>query len=105
MDFSSPVVLFTNPHGEGHKHSHGDRFSIPAGKLKSMLTDLGYEAHTSLPVFLNNYTCEVAKEVPALLKAREEKAKPTLSQQMKNAEKRRQDPGQNDKDREGERGD
>lgn len=105
MDFSSPVVLFTNPHGEGHKHSHGDRFSIPAGKLKSMLTDLGYEAHTSLPVFLNNYTCEVAKEVQALLKAREEKAKPTLSQQMKNAEKRRQEPGQNEKGRDNERGD
>lgn len=105
MDFSSPVVLFTNPHGEGHKHSHGDRFSIPAGKLKSMLTDLGYEAHTSLPVFLNYYTCEVAKEVQALLKAREEKAKPTLSQQMKNAEKRRQEPGQNEKGRDNERGD
>ena len=105
MDYSTPIVLFTEPYREGHKHSHGDRFSIPAGKLKSMLTDLGYEAHTSLPVFLNSYTPDVAKEVRALVEAREKTVKPTLTQQMENAEKRRQDPGQNDKDRESERGD
>ena len=60
MDFSSPVVLFTNPHGEGHKHSHGDRFSVPSGKLKAMLPDLGYDADTPLVDFLNSYTPDVA---------------------------------------------
>lgn len=105
MDFSSPVVLFTNPHGEGHKHSHGDRFSIPSGKLKAMLPDLGYDADTPLVDFLNSYTPDVAKEAQALVKAQEEKAKPTLAQQMKDAENRRQDPGQQDKDRGPERGD
>lgn len=105
MDYSSPIVLFTEPHREGHKHSHGDRFSIPAGKLKAMLPDLGYDADTPLVDFLNSYTPDVAKEVQALVKAQEEKAKPTLAQQMKDAENRRQDPGQNDKDRESERGD
>lgn len=105
MDFSSPVVLFTNPHGEGHKHSHGDRFSVPSGKLKAMLPDLGYDSDTPLVDFLNSYTPDVAKEAQALVKAQEEKAKPTLAQQMKDAENRRQDPGQQDKDRGPERGD
>ena len=104
MDYSTPIVLFTEPHRDGHKHSHGDRFSIPAGKLKAMLPDLGYDADTALEVFLNGYTCEVAKEAQALLKAREEKLKPTLTQQMENAEKRRQAPDQQDKDRSPERG-
>lgn len=105
MAFSSPVVLFTKPHGEGHKHVHGDRFSIPSGKLKAMLPDLGYEAGTPLEVFLNSYTCEVAKEVQELVEDYEKKAKPTLAQQMKRAEERRQDPEQTDKGRDPERGD
>lgn len=105
MDFSSPVVLFTKPHGEGHKHVYGDRFSVPSGKLKAMLPDLGYEAGTPLEVFLNSYTCEVAKEVQELVEDYEKKAKPTLAQQMKRAEERRQDPEQTDKGRDPERGD
>lgn len=105
MDYSSPIVLFTEPQRENHKHVHGDRFSIPSGKLKAMLPDLGYDADTPLVDFLNSYTPDVAKEAQALVKAQEEKAKPTLAQQMKDAENRRQDPGQQDKDRGPERGD
>lgn len=105
MDYSSPIVLFTEPQRENHKHVHGDRFSVPSGKLKAMLPDLGYDADTPLVDFLNSYTPDVAKEAQALVKAQEEKAKPTLAQQMKDAENRRQDPGQQDKDRGPERGD
>lgn len=105
MDYSTPIVLLTEPCGDGHKPGNGNRFSIPAGKLQAMLPDLGYDADTPLEVFLNSYTCEVAKEVKELVEAREKTVKPTLTQQMENAEKRRQDPGQNDKDRESERGD
>lgn len=105
MDFSSLVVLYTEPRSADHKYTPDERFSIPAGKLKAMLPDLGYDADTALEVFLNGYTCEVAKEVRALMEDRENKAKPTLDQQMKNAENRRQDPGQNDNARDNERGD
>lgn len=105
MDFSSLVVLYTAPRSADRKYTPDDRFTIPAGKLKAMLPDLGYDADTALEVFLNGYTCEVAKEVRALVEERENKAKPTLDQQMKNAENRRQDPGQNDNARDNERGD
>lgn len=105
MDFSSLVVLYTAPRSADRKYTPDERFSIPAGKLKAMLPDLGYEAGTPLEVFLNGYTCEVAKEVRALMEERENKAKLTLDQQMKNAENRRQDPGQNDNARDNERGD
>lgn len=104
-DYSSPVVLYTELCSADRKYTPDERFSIPAGKLKAMLPDLGYEAGTPLEVFLNGYTCEVAKEVRALMEERENKAKPTLDQQMKNAENRRQDPGQNDNARDNERGD
>lgn len=104
-DYSSPVVLYTEPCSADRKYTPDDRFTIPAGKLKAMLPDLGYDADTALEVFLNGYTCEVAKEVRALMEERENKAKPTLDQQMKNAENRRQDPGQNDNARDNERGD
>lgn len=104
-DYSSPVVLYTEPCSADRKYTPDARFTIPAGKLKAMLPDLGYDADTALEVFLNGYTCEVAKEVRALMEERENKVKPTLDQQMKNAENRRQDPGQNDNARDNERGD
>lgn len=104
MGYSFPVVLYTEPHIKGLSEPN-KRFSLPAGKLKAMLPDLGYDADTSLPTFLNGYTCEVAKEAMALVKESENKVKPTLEQQMKSAEERRQDPEQNDKDRDNERGD
>lgn len=105
MDFSSLVVLYTVPRSADRKYTPDDRFTIPAGKLKAMLPDLGYDADTPLMVFLNGYTCEVAQEAKALHEERKSKAKPTLDQQMKNAENRRQDPGQNDNARDNERGD
>lgn len=104
-DYSSPVVLYTEPCSADRKYAPDDRFTIPAGKLKAMLPDLGYDADTPLMVFLNGYTCEVAQEAKALHEERKSKAKPTLDQQMKNAENRRQDPGQNDNARDNERGD
>lgn len=103
-DFSYPVALYTEPHMAG-QYEPNKRFSLPAGELKAMLPDLGYDADTPLMVFLNSYTCEVAKEAKALHEERKSKAKPTLDQQMKNAEGRRQDPEQKDKGRDTERGD
>lgn len=105
MDFSSLVVLYTEPRSADRTYTPDDRFTIPAGELKAMLPDLGYDADTPLMVFLNGYTCEVAQEAKALHEERKSKAKPTLDQQMKNAENRRQDPGQNDNARDNERGD
>lgn len=105
MAFSSLVVLYTEPRSADRTYTPDDRFTIPAGELKAMLPDLGYDADTPLMVFLNGYTCEVAQEAKALHEERKSKAKPTLDQQMKNAENRRQDPGQNDNARDNERGD
>lgn len=103
MSYSSPVALYTEPHIKGLSESN-KRFSLPAGELKAMLPDLGYDADTPLSVFLAGYTCEVAKEARSLMKEHR-KAKPTLAQQMKRAEERRQEPGQNEKGRDNERSD
>lgn len=104
MDFNYPVVLYTEPHTAG-RHEPDKRFTIPAGELKAMLPDLGYDADIPLAAFLTSYTPDVAKEALALVKDCKQKAKPTLTQQLKNAEARRQDPEQKDKGRENERGD
>ena len=104
MDFSYLIALYTEPHTAG-RHEPDKRFTIPAGELKAMLPDLGFDADTSLENFLNSYTCDVAREAKALAEGREKKAKLTLDQQMKSAEGRRQDPEPKDKDRGKERGD